>query len=251
MAANKNIFSWVPNFITSLNLFSGSLAAIFAIDGHFGLAGIFICLAAIFDFFDGLAARSLKAYTAMGKELDSLADVISFGLAPGALLFTLFEYSLFGTNQPIQDITAKWYQWAILYSALIIPVFSALRLAKFNISENQYVNFIGLPTPANALLWASFGLMLERQDYLEFMKLLFTTKNLLILAIVTSFLLISGIPMFSFKFKNASFSQNWYRYLFLLIALVLFIFFNVYSIPFIFLIYILSNIVFYLLKFKF
>lgn len=251
MENKKKIFFWIPNFITSLSIFSGTLATIFAIDGQLGWAGVFICIAAVLDFLDGFSARLLNAYSAMGKELDSLADVISFGIAPGAILFTLLEFSLFGKNQLIQEIEADWGKWAILYSAFLIPIFSALRLAKFNIDTNQTKSFIGFPTPANALLWASFGLMLEFPEYKEVLTLIFTTKNLLILGIVTSLLLVSRIPMFSFKFSNLRWKENWYRYIFLTIAIFLLIFFNVYGIPLIIFLYIITSFVFYLVKFDF
>jgi CDP-diacylglycerol--serine O-phosphatidyltransferase len=250
MASFKKLFGWVPNFITSLALVSGSLSVFFAIDGHLALAGIFIIIAALFDFLDGLAARSLKTYSEIGKQLDSLADVISFGLAPAAILFTLYEFALFGKNQPIQDIEAKWYEWLILFSAFLIPVFSALRLAKFNLSTDQDKNFIGMPTPANAILWASFALMLSLPKYTEVLKILYTTKNFLAIVIVTSLMLVSRIPMFSMKFSNFSWAGNWYRYLFILVSVGLLIFLNVYAIPLIFLIYVLLNMVFYVIKFN-
>ncbi|NQU86484.1 MAG: CDP-diacylglycerol--serine O-phosphatidyltransferase [Mariniphaga sp.] len=248
MATKRNIFFWVPNFITILGLFSGSLAIFFAIDGHLTLAGIFILLAALFDFLDGLAARLLHAYSELGKQLDSLADIISFGFAPAAILFTLYEFALFGINQPIQDIEGNWTDWLLLMSAFLIPVFSALRLAKFNISEDQDNNFIGLPVPANAILWASLALMLGLPEHTEILKLLYTAKNFLIIVVITSFLLISWIPMFSFKFNTLSWKLNWYRYLFIFISIILLILLNVYAIPVLFLIYILLNMVFYILK---
>jgi CDP-diacylglycerol---serine O-phosphatidyltransferase len=251
MASFKKLLSWVPNFITSLALVSGSLSVFFAVDGHLAFAGIFIIIAAFFDFLDGLAARSLKAYSEIGKQLDSLSDVISFGLAPAAILFTLYEFALFGKNQPIQDIDAKWYEWLILFSAFLIPVFSAFRLAKFNLSTNQDKNFIGMPTPANALLWASFALMLSIPEYTGLLKLLYTAKNFLIIVVVTSLLLVSRIPMFSLKLNTFSWARNWYRYLFIIISIGLLIFLNVYAIPLIFMIYILSNMVFYLFGINF
>jgi CDP-diacylglycerol---serine O-phosphatidyltransferase len=249
MADRKILYNWIPNFLTSLALVSGSLSVFFAIDGHLAWAGIFILVAALFDFLDGLAARALKAYSEIGKQLDSLADVISFGLAPAAILFTLFEYALFGRNQPIQDIDAKWYEWLILFTSFLIPVFSAFRLAKFNIATNQDKNFIGMPTPANALLWASFALMLSLPKYTEILRMLYTTKNFLAIVIVTSLMLVSRIPMFSMKFSNFSWEGNWYRYLFILVSVGLLIFLNVYAIPLIFLIYVLTNMIFYVIKF--
>ena len=128
----KILVKQIPNFITSLNLTSGLLATMFAIDGHLIWAGIFICVASVLDFLDGLAARVLNAYTETGKHLDSLSDIVSFGVAPGAILFTLLEFSLFETNLPIHEISGDWSDWMILFSAFLVPVFGAIRLARFN-----------------------------------------------------------------------------------------------------------------------
>ena len=244
----KNIFSWVPNFITFCGLISGSIAAIFAIDGHLSLAGIFIFLAALFDFLDGLAARVLKAYSALGKQLDSLTDIVAFGFAPAAILFTLNEFALFGQNQPIQDIEGNLTDWLILMSAFLIPVFSALRLAKFNLSDDQKMNFIGMPVPANAILWASLGLISGLPEYADILKIVFTAKNFLIINIATCLLMISWIPMFSFKFNTLSWKLNWYRYCFLVAGILLLLLIHIYAVPILFMAYVLSNMILYILK---
>ena len=142
-AITKNI----PNSITCLNLLSGCFACLFAYKGEYDIVALCIGLSALFDFLDGMAARLLHAYSPMGKELDSLADLISFGLAPGfmAMHFMLYDSVFHGINDSYQI----W--WAL--SALLIPIFSALRLAKFNIDARQTTSFIGLPVPANALFW--------------------------------------------------------------------------------------------------
>jgi len=248
MGIIRKIGSLIPNGITLLGLVCGSLAIFFAIDGHLSLAGIFILVAAIFDFLDGLTARLLHSYSETGKELDSLADIISFGLAPAAILFTLYEFALFGKNQPIQEIEGSWSDWLILLSALLIPVFSAVRLAKFNVSESRNPNFTGLPTPANAILWASFGLMLAFPEHTEALKILYTAKNFLIILLITSLLLVSGIPMFSIKFKGLSWKKNRYRYSFLIVSTILLLMMHVYALPLIIAIYILSNMVLYLFR---
>ena len=247
----KKIISQIPNFITSLNITAGSLAVFFAIDGHLVWAGLFICLAALLDFLDGLAAKILQASSEIGKQLDSLADIISFGLAPGAILFTLLEFSLFDKNQAIYEISAQWYEWLILFSAFLIPVFGAIRLAKFNTSQNEEPFFRGLPIPANGLLWASFGLMLEFPQHQEIFIFLFSTKNLLILGIFTSVLMVVNLPMFSLKVKSLKFGENWYRYVFLIISLILLSFFTVYGLAITILTYIILNLVFYILKVKY
>jgi CDP-diacylglycerol--serine O-phosphatidyltransferase len=210
----RNILKQIPNFITSLNLVSGTLATFFAIDGHLIWAGIFICIAVVFDFLDGLAARVLKAFTKTGKELDSLADIVSFGVAPGAILFTLLEFSLFERNEPIYEISGQWQEWLILFSAFLIPVFGAIRLARFNVLSNDETFFRGLPIPANGLFWASLGLMLEIPKSQEYFQLIYSTKNLLILGVFMSGMMILPLPMFSLKMSNFRINENWYRYLF-------------------------------------
>jgi CDP-diacylglycerol--serine O-phosphatidyltransferase len=247
----KKIIGQVPNFITSLNLVSGSLAVIFAIDGHLIWAGLFICLASVFDFVDGFAARLLHAYSEVGKQLDSLADVVSFGLAPGAVLFTLLEFAMFGKNQPVYEISARWYEWMILFSAFLIPVFGAIRLAKFNTYFVDEPFFRGLPIPANALLWASLGLMLQFPGKAELFQLVYSTKNLLFLGIFTSGMMVINLPMFSLKFKSLLIRENWYRYLYLAIAATFIVVFKACGLAFSIFLYIILNVIFYLLKVKF
>ncbi|MBN2635614.1 MAG: CDP-alcohol phosphatidyltransferase family protein [Prolixibacteraceae bacterium] len=244
----KSIIRQIPNFITSLNLVSGSLATIFAIDGHLVWAAIFICVAAVFDFLDGFAARLLKAYSEIGKQLDSLADVVSFGVAPGAILFTLFEFSLFGKNEPIYEISANWFEWMILFSAFLLPVFGAIRLARFNTNTTAENFFRGLPIPANGIFWASLGLMLESPKYYDLLQYIYSTKNLVILAVFMAGMMVITMPMFSLKPHSWALKENWHRYLFLLISLVFLILFNFYGLAFIILLYIILNIVFYVFK---
>jgi CDP-diacylglycerol--serine O-phosphatidyltransferase len=185
----------IPNFITSLNLFSGCVAAYLAFKGNYPGAFIAILFASAFDFLDGFAARLLKAYSPMGKELDSLADMVSFGLAPGAIVFSLLSETGINVLLP--------------FLGFLIPVFSGLRLAKFNIDDRQTTSFIGLPVPANAIFWA--GLVYSFSPFL-----LDTVWLLIILIGVFSYLLISEIPMFSLKFRNVSWTDNQTQYIFLI-----------------------------------
>jgi len=190
----------IPNFITCLNLFSGSMAVYYAFQGNYTVVFWLVLLAAVFDFFDGFAARLLNAYSPMGKEMDSLADVISFGLAPGALAFSLLH----------ESTLPDW----VAFTGFIIPVFSALRLAKFNIDERQTSSFIGMPTPANAIFWIGLGYSFSS----------FLTNNswiILIFILVFSLLLVAEIPMFSLKFKSYSWKNNQLQYIFLLVCIVL------------------------------
>ena len=243
----RKIIAQIPNTITSLNLVSGTIATFFAIDGHLIWAGIFICIAAVFDFLDGFAARLFKAYSEVGKQLDSLADVVSFGVAPGAILFTLLEFSMFEKNDPIYEIGGDWSQWLILFSAFLIPVFGAIRLAKFNVNEKDEGFFRGLPIPANGLFWASLGLMLEVPKYQEYFQIIYSTKNLVFLGIFMSGMMVISLPMFAFK-GSFALHENWHKYLFIFVSIVLLAVFNVYGIALVILFYILFNLVLYLFK---
>jgi len=171
------------------------VASYLAFKGNYEGAFIAILLAAVFDFMDGFAARLLKAYSAMGKELDSLADMISFGLAPGAIVFSFLTDT--GTNE-----------W-LPFVGFLIPVFSGLRLAKFNIDDRQSSSFLGLPVPANAIFWA--GLVYSFSPFL-----MNNVWFLFILIALFCFFLVSEIPMFSLKFKNVSWKENQNQYLFLI-----------------------------------
>lgn len=244
----KNILRSIPNAITLLNLFAGILAVAMAMENNLGYAGLLILLASVFDFLDGFAARLLKAYSDTGKELDSLADVVSFGVAPGMIAFILMKKAMPGSYLPLTDLSLSLIQWIMLLSPFLIPLFSALRLAKFNIDTRQSINFLGMPTPANAILWASFGILSQFSEKPEIPLLLFNPVNLLITTIVTSLLLVSELPMFSLKFKNYSFSSNWYRYFFLLASILLFVFLGIYGLPVVILLYLAMSISFYLFK---
>jgi len=201
----------IPNTITCFNLFSGCIASVMGFQGNYKLALVFIILAAIFDFFDGFFARLLGAYSPMGKELDSLADDISFGFAPAVIIFSFLHEADLSYPIFLLDIKTR-----LPYLAFLIAVFSALRLAKFNIDTRQTDSFIGLPTPANALFWAS--LIAGGQDFL------FTYTNviyILVLVFIFSGLLVAEIPMFSLKFKNFTWKENKTRYLFLIVSIPL------------------------------
>lgn len=209
----------IPNLITGANLFSGCIACVYAFQSVYNLALVFIILSAVFDFFDGMAARMLKISSPIGKELDSLADDISFGLAPAIVVFSLLkEINYTGWLESFSGI--------IPYLAFIIAVGSAFRLAKFNIDERQSLSFIGLPTPANALFWSS--LVAGNHD-----MIVNNINPLVIVALVFvfSWLLISEIPMFSLKFKNLSFKDNKIKYLFLTVSILLLVFLQEAGLP--------------------
>ncbi|MDP3644524.1 MAG: CDP-alcohol phosphatidyltransferase family protein [Bacteroidota bacterium] len=240
------LFFWVPNTITALNLVCGSLSVFFAIDGQLGLAAVFIFAAAIFDFLDGFSARLLKAYSSIGKELDSLADTVSFGLAPAAIVFTILELTLFGKNQHIQDIEANLSQWIFLLSSLVIPIAGAFRLAKFNTDDRQSDQFLGMPIPANAIFFASLALVLVLGDRTIIEPLILNKYTLLASIFSCSFLMVSELPMFNLKFKNLKLKENGLRYLFIAITILLLIFLQVYALPLIIIWYVLLSGISYL-----
>ena len=246
MSRLTNMFFWVPNAITALNLVCGSLAVFFAVDGQLGWAAVFILSAAVFDFLDGFAARLLKAYSSIGKELDSLADMISFGLAPAAMVFTMLEFTLFGKNQPIQDIDATWSQWIVLYTSLLIPIAGAFRLAKFNTDDRQSEQFLGMPIPANAIFFASLGLILELGTNQAIPAIILNKYMLLASVFICSFLMVSELPMFSMKFKNLHLKENALRFLFLGITVLMLIFLQVYALPLIIIWYVSLSAISYL-----
>lgn len=198
----------IPNAITCCNLLSGCVAVSQAFAGDMEMAFLFIIIGALFDFCDGLVARLLHVSSPIGKELDSLADCVTFGVAPSAMVF--------GT---LQMLTENEY---LPYIAFIMAAFSALRLAKFNLDERQTTSFIGLPTPANALFWASLivGYQNEIIASLSFAKFI-----IIIMVLICSYILIAEIPMFSLKFKHYGWKGNEIRYIFLLTSLVLIIIF--------------------------
>lgn len=198
----------IPNSITCLNLLSGCFACIFAFQGQYDWVALCIGLSALFDFLDGMAARLLHAYSPLGKELDSLADLISFGLAPGLMVMHLMAY-----NSTFHGMASEYQSWWAL-SALLIPVFSALRLAKFNIDTRQTTSFIGLPVPANALFWIGICQAVLR------MESPVCGYAIVALVIIFSLLLVSEIPMFSLKFKNLKWKENYLRYLIIAVAAI-------------------------------
>lgn len=197
----------IPNTITSLNLLSGCVAVIFALSGNFTAVVVCIALSAVFDFCDGLAARLLKAYSPMGKELDSLADLVSFGLVPALMVYYILNSIL-----PVE------YVW-LAYATLLLPVFAALRLAKFNIDDSQAVTFKGLPVPANALWWVgACALVIEHPENETYMWLLLASIP------VFAFLMVSNIPMFSLKFAGLKWKGNEKRYIMILFAVLYLLF---------------------------
>ena len=207
------IAKYIPNTITCLNLVSGILSIIFSFQGNFRSAALFIFAAAVCDFLDGMTARALKAYSELGKQLDSLSDLVSFGLAPSFILYNIMA--------PVHgDFSEEWTWGIAALLCLMLAVFSALRLGKFNIDERQETDFYGLPTPAAAIFIAS-GIHYF-SGYPEIMT--YISENLFLLpllSVILSILLVSEIKMFSFKFKSINFYKNKPRYIFLLAVILI------------------------------
>lgn len=237
-----NIKQHIPNAITSLNVLCGGLAVMLAFEGSASLAlvSLLVMLGAFFDFFDGLAARSLNAYSPMGKELDSLADLISFGLAPTAILVSYMKQAI--AAESVSTEADAIVGVLFMLSPFIMLVFSALRLAKFNVDTRQSESFIGMPTPANALLVISLPLIIIYYPDHIFEQIIINKYFILGLTIIQSYLLVSEIPMFSFKFKNLSWADNKLRFIFLGLVTVFFAVFQIAAIPLIIMAYVLLSI---------
>ena len=206
----------IPNTITCCNLISGCIATYWAFNSEYELALLFIVIGAVFDFFDGMTARLLHVSSPIGKELDSLADDITFGFAPSAIIFSwLSGYHFHELPSPIAFLMP--------FTAFIMAAFSALRLAKFNLDERQSMGFIGLPAPANALFWGS--LIVGAGPFLASSPIyIYGTIAVMLLF---SYLLIAELPMFALKFKTWGWKGNEVKYIFLLTCIPLLIIFKV------------------------
>ena len=224
--------SHIPNLLTCVNLLCGCLAVICALNPdtyQMQMATYLIWLAAFFDFLDGMSARLLKSYSQLGKQLDSLADMVSFGVAPGMVLYAL-----------IQEEANVGEEW-IAYFALVIPVFSAWRLAIFNIDESQSDSFRGLPTPANALLIGSLPLLFAR-GHAGIAEFIGAPSTLAGIGIALSLLLVSKVGMFSLKVKSFQWEGNQLVYVFLIVAAVILFVLPYSALPIIILLYIVISI---------
>ncbi len=225
----------IPNFITLLNLLAGLLSIYFATTGNLQLAGLLVFVAAVFDFFDGFAARLLHAKSVIGVQLDSLADMVSFGVAPAFVLF-----------YTIRELTGTGTPEYLPFTAFAVPLFSALRLAKFNVDDEQTTSFKGLPTPATGLLLASFPIMIMgclAENKGIYYDIVTNPYFLASVGLISSALMVSNIPMFSLKFSSLSWTENQTRYLFIVLSVALLILLKVAAVPLIILLYLLLSIV--------
>ncbi len=238
------IFKYVPNTFTCLNLACGFLAIILSFQTYMQVyAAYLIFLAALFDFLDGLSARMLNEFSELGKQLDSLADIVSFGVAPGILIYQLINMSL-----SVVMVENKFLEILFLCLSSFIPIFSALRLAKFNIDERQVKTFIGLPTPASAILISSFTIVLFFTTRMGLQEFLLRKSTLTILILIDSYLLVSNLPMFSLKIDSFSFKGHIVQFLFLAISLIMLLFMKVFAFPLIIALYVLLSLITFLFK---
>lgn len=232
----------IPNFLTCCNLLCGCLAIVCAFEGSLVWAAYLVGIAAVFDFFDGFVARLLGVSSPIGKDLDSLADMVTFGVVPGIVMYKMIQVS--------GEITSGTALLSLEIIAFIIPIFSAIRLAKFNNDTRQSESFIGLPTPANAIFITSFPLI--GRFYIELkgsayddqsINILFNPAFLVVLTFILSFLLVANLPLFALKFKSFGWKGNEIRYVFLALSLVLLIGLQFLGIPLIIILYVVLSII--------
>lgn len=221
----------IPNALTCCNLLCGCVGIVEIFHGNMILSCILIGVAGIFDFFDGFAARLLKVTSPIGKDLDSLADVVTFGLLPSIIIYQLI----------LRSTTSLSELW-MPNIAFLIAIFSAVRLAKFNNDSRQSESFIGLPTPANGFLIASFPFLLnDNPDFWN--PVIVDTTHLIIFTVVISYLLVAELPLLALKFKNFNWKGNEARYILIITSLLLIIIFQVAAVPMIILFYIVLSII--------
>ncbi|NQX80939.1 MAG: CDP-alcohol phosphatidyltransferase family protein [Flavobacteriaceae bacterium] len=234
------ILKHIPNTITLLNLLSGVLATIYAAFGNLELAGMLIMLGIFFDFFDGFFARLLNVQGELGKQLDSLADLITSGLAPSVILFQIISINIYDSS--LQEIFLNQKPFVILpFLSFLVAMASAYRLANFNIDENQTNSFIGLPTPANALFILAIPFIFNNSTIIDFLQ-----NNMYFYIFVICFctyMLNANIALLSLKFKNYNFKENIFKYILIISSIILLITLHYLAIPIIILIYILLSLI--------
>jgi len=239
-----NIKSHIPNIITLGNLFCGTLATIFAINGDFVTTALLVVIGIGFDFFDGFVARILNVQGELGKQLDSLADMVTSGVVPGIVMLQLLinafndnTVGYFGEEDIIK--TTSFFP----YLGLLLTLFAGYRLAKFNIDERQSDSFIGLPTPAMCLFIISLPLITEFSSQHFFINLINNKVFLIAITFLLSYVMVAELPLFSLKFKDYSFKNNAIKYIFLIVSLLLLILLKFVALPIIILLYILFSVI--------
>jgi CDP-diacylglycerol--serine O-phosphatidyltransferase len=233
----------IPNSITLLNLASGLLAVIAIFKGYYDEAFIFVCLGIFFDYWDGFLARKLNVAGELGLQLDSLADMVTSGVVPGLMLFKLFENLQMDSSSPYYLTEATWYMGFVPYLGFIVTLASAYRLANFNIDTRQTESFIGLPTPANALLIMSIPMIEYAGSFEWLLTALYNPFVLLGITLLSAYLLNAEIPLFSLKVKNFSLANNKIQAVFLAVSIVLLFLLSFTALPVIILFYVFLSVV--------
>ena len=233
----------IPNAITLLNLASGLLAVIAIFKGYYDEAFIFVSLGIFFDFWDGFFARKFNVSGELGLQLDSLADMVTSGVVPGLMLFKLFENIQMDSASPYFLTDESWYMGFVPYLGFIVTLASAYRLAKFNIDTRQTDSFIGLPTPANALLIMSIPMIEYAGSFDWLVTGLYNPYVLLGITVLSAYLLNAEIPLFSLKVKDFSLAHNKIQILFLAVSVVLLLLLSFTALPVIILFYVLLSVV--------
>lgn len=232
-----NIKRHVPNAITLLNLFSGCIALYFAFEQNYMYAFYFVALGIFFDFFDGFFARMFKVSGELGKQLDSLADMVTSGVVPGVVMFLMMQNSI--------RVDASGWITFFPFLGFIITLGSCMRLARFNLDTRQSDSFIGLPTPANALFILSLPIVLQATESFAIVELLTDKIVLLVITLFSAFILNAELPLFSLKIKNFSLKQNAIQMVFLLLSIVLLVALRETGVPLIIILYVLMSVINY------
>ncbi|WP_461533326.1 CDP-alcohol phosphatidyltransferase family protein [Sinomicrobium sp.] len=234
----------IPNILTLLNLFCGTVAVLYAVLGQFQLAALFVFAGIFFDFFDGFAARKLKVQSEIGLQLDSLADMVTSGVVPGIVMYQLLQRSLIPESWDTGiQVDLSQLQGFIPFIGLLIPLSSAYRLAKFNVDDDQKTSFTGLPTPANALFVLSLPLIFITQSSEFIISLLHNTWFLVVISLLSSYILNAPIKLFALKFKTWGIKDNAIKYGFLLLCLILLAVLRFTAVPLIIILYLLISVV--------
>jgi CDP-diacylglycerol--serine O-phosphatidyltransferase len=247
MTDSSRITQNIPNFLTLLNLCSGFVSIIFVLYRNLEAAALMIIIAAIFDFLDGTAARLLKAASEKGKILDSLSDVVSFGVAPAALIFLMVEFSLLQKNPDFSPINASFTELLFLFSPIVFITCSAWRLAEFTVQKNSMV-FNGLPTPPASLFFAGLALLISGPDNSRISDLLLKSYFIIPACLLISLMMVSKIRFVSLKFKEPGFRKNIIQVVLILISIIMLILLKKFAISPIIVIYIIVSIVVHIIK---
>lgn len=236
----RHFIKFIPNLFTLANLFCGALAVMFACNNSYNTAAYFVFAGAICDFFDGFLARILKSNGELGKQLDSLADVVTFGFSPAVIMYGILNQAIY--NTPIQLLKNKISDYNLFaFTAFFILLFSAYRLAKFNIDTRQTFGFVGLPTPANALFIISLPFWYNHQSINQY--ILNNPFVLLVICTISSLLLVSNTPLLSLKFKSYKIKYNFFKYILIIVSITLLILFKFKAFTFIIPLYITLSII--------